>query len=227
MFKSKISKTALAAGLMAFSSMSFAGDAAFNGIGKTIDEKAIAPWAISVHFDGDGLPAGKGSVAQGEPIYQAKCAMCHGEFGEGAKGYPKMLGETVEQIHALAAKDEDTVGVRGINSLWGHAPTLYDYIRRAMPFFAPQSLGNDEAYATTCYVLYIAEIIKDDKTVCDASVLKATKMPSQDNFYTDPRPDIKNARCMNDCMKEAPVVKEMAVVGVGKDASSGKTAADH
>ena len=227
MFKSTISKSVLATALLAISSMSFAGDAAYNGIGKTISDQAIAPWSISVHFDGDGLPAGKGSVAQGETVYQAKCAMCHGEFGEGAKGYPKMLGETVEQIHALAAKDEDTVGARGINSLWGHAPTLYDYIRRAMPFFAPQSLSNDEAYATTCYVLYIAEIIKDDKTVCDAATLKATKMPSQDNYYTDTRPDIKNARCMNDCMKEVPVVKEMAVVGVGKAASSGKTAADH
>ena len=208
MFKSTISKSVLATALLAISSMSFAGDAAYNGIGKTISDQAIAPWSISVHFDGDGLPAGKGSVAQGETVYQAKCAMCHGEFGEGAK-------------------DEDTVGARGINSLWGHAPTLYDYIRRAMPFFAPQSLSNDEAYATTCYVLYIAEIIKDDKTVCDAATLKATKMPSQDNYYTDTRPDIKNARCMNDCMKEVPVVKEMAVVGVGKAASSGKTAADH
>ncbi len=223
MFKSTISKTVLAAACLVATSVTFAADAAYNGIGRGITDKAIAPWDISVHFDGDGLPAGKGTVEQGEKIYQAKCAMCHGEFGEGAKGYPKMLGETVESIHKLAAKDEDTVGVRGINSLWGHAPTLYDYIRRAMPFFAPQSLSNDEAYATTCYVLYLAEIVKDDKAVCDAAFLKATKMPSENNFYTDTRPDTKNARCMNDCMKEKPVVREMAVVGVGKDAATGKT----
>lgn len=215
--KSVLGKTVLAAALFAVSSFAFAADA--NGIGKTITEQAIAPWNISVHFDGDGLPAGKGSVADGEKIYQAKCSMCHGEFGEGAKGYPKMLGETVDQIRVLAQKGEDTVGARGINSLWGHAPTLYDYIRRAMPFFAPQSLSNDEAYATTCYVLYIAEIVTDDKLVCDASVLKATKMPSQDNYYTDPRPDVKNVRCMNDCSKGDPVVTTMAVVGVSGDTS--------
>jgi len=215
--KSVLGKSVLAAALFAVSSFAFAAD--YAGIGKSISDKAIAPWDISVHFDGTGLPAGKGSVGDGEKIYQAKCAMCHGEFGEGAKGYPKMLGETVEQIHALAQKGEDTVGARGINSLWGHAPTLYDYIRRAMPFFAPQSLSNDEAYATTCYVLYLAEVVKDDKLVCDASVLKATKMPSQDNYYTDPRPDVKNARCMKDCAKGVPVVTQMAVQGVSGDTS--------
>ncbi|MDD2893487.1 MAG: c-type cytochrome [Halothiobacillaceae bacterium] len=215
--KSALVKSVLAAALFAVSSLSFA--AGTDGIGKPISEKDIAPWDISVHFDGDGLPPGKGSVGDGEKIYQAKCAMCHGEFGEGAKGYPKMLGETVEHMTELAKKGEDTVGVRGINSLWGHAPTLYDYIRRAMPFFAPQSLSNDEAYATTCYVLYLAEIVKDDKLVCDASVLKATVMPSRDNFYTDPRPDVKNVRCMNDCSKGAPEVTGMAVVGVSGDTS--------
>ena len=220
MSKSKIFKSAIAAACLVASSVSFAAD--YAGIGRNITEAAIKPWDISVFFDGENLPAGKGSVEQGEKIYQAKCAMCHGEFGEGAKGYPKMLGETPEGIRNLAMKGEDTVGARGINSLWGHAPTLYDYIRRAMPFFAPQSLSNDEAYATTCYVLYIAEIVKDDKLVCDASVLKATKMPSQDNFFTDDRPDVKNVRCMNDCTKDKPVLREMAVSGVGKDAATGK-----
>jgi cytochrome c len=222
MFNSEVSKSALgksvlAAALLAVSSMAFAADT--NGIGKPITEKDIAPWDISVHFDGDGLPAGKGSVGDGEKIYQAKCAMCHGEFGESAKGYPKMLGEKLEHMQELARKGEDTVSARGINNLWGHAPTLYDYIRRAMPFFAPQSLSNDEAYATTCYVLYIAEVISDDKMVCDAAALKKIKMPAQDNYYTDPRPDVKNTRCMNDCTKGEPAVTGMAVVGVSGDTS--------
>jgi len=215
--KSNLGKSVLAAALLAVSSFAFAAD--YAGIGNSISEKSIKPWDISVHFDGDGLPPGKGSVGDGEKIYQAKCAMCHGEFGEGAKGYPKMLGETVAQITELAKKGEDTVGARGINSLWGHAPTLYDYIRRAMPFFAPASLSDDESYATTCYVLYLAEIVTDDKLVCDASVLKATKMPSVDNFYTDPRPDVKNARCMKDCTKGDPVITQMAVQGVSGDTS--------
>jgi len=211
MFKSKTSKAVLSAALFAVSSLSFAGP--YDGIGKGITEEAIKPWDISVFFDGENLPAGKGSVAEGEKIYQAKCAMCHGEFGEGAKGYPKMLGDKLEVLKKHAKADEDTVGGRGINNLWGHAPTLFDYIRRAMPFFAPQSLSNDEAYATTCYVLYLAEVIDDDKAVCDADFLKKTKMPAQDNYYTDPRPDVKNVRCMKNCMKEAPIVKGKAVIG--------------
>lgn len=211
MFKSKTSKSALVAGLLAASSVAFAGP--YDGIGKSITDEAIAPWDISVFFDGENLPAGKGSVADGEHIYQAKCAMCHGEFGEGAKGYPKMLGDPLEQLHARAKADEDTVGIRGINNLWGHAPTLYDYIRRAMPFFAPQSLSADEAYATTCYVLYLAEIVDDSNMVCDANALKAIKMPAVNNYYTDDRPDVKNPRCMSNCMKEEPIVKGKAVIG--------------
>jgi len=211
MFKSKTSKSALVAALFAASSVAFAGQ--FDGVGKSIDPKDVASWDISVHFDGDGLPAGKGSVADGEKIYQAQCAMCHGEFGEGARGYPKMLGDKLEDLKKHAKADEDTVSARGINNLWGHAPTLYDYIHRAMPFFAPQSLSVDQAYATTCYVLYLAEVITDDKMVCDAEALKKIKMPAVDNYYTDPRPDVKNTRCMNNCTKDAPMVKGKAVIG--------------
>jgi cytochrome c len=82
-----------------------------------------------------------------------------------------------------------------------------------MPFFAPQSLSVDQAYATTCYVLYLAEVITDDKMVCDAEALKKIKMPAVDNYYTDPRPDVKNTRCMNNCTKDAPMVKGKAVIG--------------
>ncbi len=211
MFKSKISKSVLVAGLVAASSMAFAGP--YDGVGKPITEEAIKPWDISVFYDGENLPPGKGSVADGEPIYQAKCAMCHGEFGEGAKGYPKLLGDHIDVMKQHAKAGEDTIGFRGINNAWGYAPTLYDYIRRAMPFFAPQSLSNDEAYATTCYVLYLTEIIDDSNMVCDANTLKSIKMPAQDLYYTDPRPDVKNPRCMKNCMKEEPIVKGKAVIG--------------
>ncbi|MDD3608487.1 MAG: c-type cytochrome [Halothiobacillaceae bacterium] len=183
------------------------------GIGNAISDADIKPWDISVFFDGENLPAGQGSVKEGEPIYQAKCAMCHGEFGEGARGYPKMLGGTMEEFHHAAQHGEDNVGIRGVNNMWGHAPTLYDYIRRAMPFFAPQSLNDNESYATTCYVLYLAEVIDDEKTVCNADVLKKIKMPAQDNYVTDNRPDTNSKRCMKDCYQGEPVVKGMAVIG--------------
>ena len=174
-----------------------------NGVGTPVTDQQLKKWDISVYYDGENLPEGSGTLERGEEIYNTQCAMCHGDFGEGAKNYPKMLGDPVEDMLAAGAADENNVTSRGINNLWGHAPTLYDFIRRAMPYFAPQSLSDDDAYAVTGYVLYLAEVLDDVETI-DAEVLKATKMPAADIFYTDTRPDIKNERCMKDCYDEEP-----------------------
>lgn len=186
---------------------------AFEKVGTPVNDKQLANWDISVFFDGENLPVGSGTLAEGEEIYQAQCAMCHGEFGEGAKGYPKMLGAPMDEFIQAAVNGEDNVSIRGINNLWAHAPTLYDYIRRAMPFFAPQSLTDEQAYSVTGYVLSLAEITDGDVEEIDAAFLKSIKMPSADNFYTDPRPDVRNVRCMQNCYDYAPDVKGSAVQG--------------
>ena len=190
-------------------------------VADVISEAQLANWDISVFYDGENLPEGKGTLEEGEIIYQAQCAMCHGEFGEGAQGYPKMLGAPMDEFIETAVNGEDNISVRGINNLWASAPTLYDFIRRAMPFFAPQSLTDDQAYAVTGYVLQLAEVIEDDPEFIDAAYLKAIEMPGAGNYYTDTRPDTQNVRCMQDCYDYAPQIKGSSVEG---DISTGSVA---
>ncbi|MFP4252281.1 MAG: c-type cytochrome [Guyparkeria sp.] len=219
MSKLKTSKfgLGLAAGAMALG-LSTAGIAdehasGFNGIGKNITEKAIEPWDISVFYDGENLPKGEGSVADGEQPYQAQCAMCHGDFGEGAEGYPKMAGDPMPQFVESLKQGLDGVGNRGVNNAWGHAPTLFDMIKRHMPFYAPGTMGVDESYAVTCYVLNLGGIVDMDFTCSDEN-LADVEMPSVDYFVTDTRPDTDNQRCMEDCTDEEPEVVYSAVEGV-------------
>ncbi len=166
------------------------------GFGRTPTQAEINGWNIAVRgSDGKGSPPGSGSVAQGEEIYDAKCAVCHGDFGEGNGRMPLLAGG---RGTLTSAQPMQTVG-----SYWPYAPTLFDYIRRAMPFPAPESLTNDQVYAVTAYVLYLNSIVKHD-AVLDAKTLAAIKMPNRNGFVKDPRPDIHNVACMHDC-KPTPV----------------------
>ncbi len=195
-----------------------------SGVGTPVTDAQLVKWDISVFFDGENLPKGSGNLEEGEEIYQTQCAMCHGEFGEGARNYPKMLGDSMEDFIQVAKDGGNNVSIRGVNNLWGHAPTLYDFIRRAMPFFAPQSLSDDQTYSVTGYVLMLAEVIEDDVEKIDAELLKSIKMPSVDNFYTDPRPDVKNVRCMKDCYSDKPIIEnEAGVIGEKTNAEKAKS----
>lgn len=176
-------------------------------IGTATNAKELVNWDISVYFDGENLPAGSGDFEEGETIYQNRCAMCHGDFGEGANRYPIILGSSLEEMQDAAIEGERNVMMRGINNFWGHAPTLYDMIRRAMPYFAPQSLSADQAYSVTGYVLMLAEVIDDDGQTIDAEYLKTIKMPAEKIFVTDTRPDVNNPRCMSDCYTHEPIIK--------------------
>lgn len=222
MSKLKTSKfgLGLAAGAMALglSTVSFAsshGGATIDGVGKKITEKAIEPWDISVFFDGTNLPKGSGSVQAGQEPYDTQCAMCHGAFGEGAEGYPKMMGDPMPQFIESLKQGLDGVGNRAVNNAWGHAPTLFDMIKRHMPFYAPGTMGVDESYAVTCYVLNLAMIVESD-FVCSDETLADVKMPSVDYFVTDTRPDVNNQRCMSDCYDAEPEVVGAAVTGVSQ-----------
>jgi S-disulfanyl-L-cysteine oxidoreductase SoxD len=166
------------------------------GFGRTPTQAEINAWNIDVRgSDGNGLPPGSGTVAQGEAIYAAQCASCHGDFGEGNGRMPLLAGG---RGTLTSAQPMQTVG-----SYWPYAPTLFDYIRRAMPFPNPESLSNDEVYAVTAYVLYLNDIVKQN-SVLDAKTLAAITMPNRNGFVKDPRPDIHNVACMYDC-KSAPV----------------------
>jgi S-disulfanyl-L-cysteine oxidoreductase SoxD len=146
--------------------------------GQSIAPADIAPWDISIGPDGAGLPPGRGTPAQGEAVYAAKCQACHGEKAAGRPNDPLVGG-----IGSLAPGKPP---VKTVGSYWPYATTLFDYIRRAMPFQESQSLTSDEVYAVSAYILQLNEIIgKDD--VLDAQTLPKVKMPNRDGFIPFPR----------------------------------------
>ncbi len=176
------------------------------GFGKPVSAQEIAGWDIDVRPDGKGLPRGKGSVAQGQELYDAKCASCHGTFGESNQ-YLALAGGV-----GTLASDQP---VRTTGSKLNYATTLFDYIRRAMPFANPQSLAPDEVYALTAYVLNLNDILSADATLDQDSIV-ALKMPNRDGFTTahglarlDGKPDTRNVACMSHCMTEVRVSSEM------------------
>ena len=176
------------------------------GFGKPATPAEIAGWDIDVRPDGRGLPPGHGSVQEGQAIYDAKCASCHGTFGE-SNSYLQIAGG----VGSLATAQP----VRTTGSKLNYATTLFDYIRRAMPLTAPQSLTSDEVYALTAYVLNLNDIVGADTTL-DAASLTALKMPNRDGFTTahgmmrrDGAPDTHNVECMHDCAREVKVVSEL------------------
>ena len=159
------------------------------GIGRAAMPAEIAGWNIDVDRDGNNSPPGSGSVAQGHEIFDTQCAACHGARGEGGVGDQLVGGQGT----IATAKPVRTVG-----SYWPYATTLFDYIRRAMPQNAPQSLSNEEVYAVSAYVLNLNGLLPADATL-DAARLKAIKMPNRGMFVGDPRPDVKNPACMSGC----------------------------
>jgi cytochrome c len=166
------------------------------GFGKPASAAEIAGWDIDVRPDGKGLPPGRGSVAQGQAIYDAKCASCHGTFGE-SNDYMALAGG----VGSLASDQP----MRTTGSKLNHATTLWDYIHRAMPFQNPKSLQADEVYALTAYILNLNDIVPADAVLDQASIV-ALKLPNRDGFTTDHglgrrggRPDTRNVACMRDC----------------------------
>ncbi len=174
-------------------------------LGSDVSAQMVAGWDIDVRPDGLGLPAGEGSVEDGEQLYEEKCATCHGVFGEGAGRWPKLAGG---EGTLTDARPDKTVG-----SYWPYASTLFDYIRRAMPFTAPQSLSNTEAYAITAYVLYLNDLVEDD-FVLNQSNLASVQMPNKDGFITDDRPDTSNTRCMENCLDASTLVIQTVIPGI-------------
>jgi S-disulfanyl-L-cysteine oxidoreductase SoxD len=158
-------------------------------IGRPATPEEIAGWNIDVDRSGANLPTGSGSVSHGREVYDQQCASCHGAQGQGGLG-DRLVGG---QGTIATAKPIKTVG-----SYWPYAPTLFDYIRRAMPQNAPQSLGNDDVYAVSAYILHLNGLVSADATL-DAKTLSAVKMPNRNMFVGDPRPDVKNSPCMTEC----------------------------
>jgi cytochrome c5 len=148
------------------------------GIGTPLTDLDLAAWNIDVAPDGCGLPPGSGDVATGAHVFAAKCAACHGAQGEGGLGDPLVGGQGT----LASAKPKRTVG-----SYWPYATTLFDYIRRAMPYSAPESLSADEVYALSAFLLNQNGIVPAN-TRLDAASLPRVVMPNRNGFVADPRP---------------------------------------
>jgi S-disulfanyl-L-cysteine oxidoreductase SoxD len=146
------------------------------GFGTPASEARVALWDITVMPDGEGLPPGSGTVAEGERVYMVHCLACHGPTG------------TEGPYDRLVATDpwEQWPVNRAVGNYWPYATTLYDYIRRAMPQLTPGVLTADETYAVIAYLLHLNEIVGED-AVMNATTLPQVRMPARDRFVVDNR----------------------------------------
>jgi mono/diheme cytochrome c family protein len=144
-------------------------------LGKVITPEEVAPWDISVSPDGAGLPPGSGTPKQGEAVYASKCLACHGEKGVG-----KPNDALVGGIGSLAG---DKPAMKTVGSFWPYATTIFDYVRRAMPYNESKTLTNDELYAVAAYILQLNGVIGENDTM-NAQTLPKVRMPNRDGFVT-------------------------------------------
>jgi len=142
------------------------------GLGRPISPSDIAGWDISILPDGTGLPPGSGTSAEGAKVFAAKCVACHGEGGKG--------GTAASVVGGLPL----TTGIdttKTVANFWPHSTTLFDFIRRAMPWQAPRTLTDNEVYSLTAYILSLNKIIGENDTM-NAQTLPKVRMPNRDGF---------------------------------------------
>jgi S-disulfanyl-L-cysteine oxidoreductase SoxD len=156
-----------------------AGAPARQGIGRVATAEEIRARDITVLPSGAGLPPGKGTAREGRRAYETRCGACHGARGQGQGDYPPIAGG-----RGSLATDE---ALPTVGAYWPYATTVWDYIRRGMPYEHPGTLSPDQTYAVTAYVLFLSGIVGEDD-VLDRSTLPRVVMPNRDGFVDDPRP---------------------------------------
>lgn len=142
------------------------------GLGRPATAAEVARWNREIAPDGSGLPPGRGTAEQGRAVYEQQCLSCHGKYG---------LGDSGDQLAGAQKGLTSDYPEKTIGNFWPYASTLFDFIRRSMPMTAPQSLGNDEVYAVTAYLLYLNGIIGENDEL-NAVTLPDIKMPNRDGF---------------------------------------------
>ncbi len=180
------------------------------GIGRLASAAEIAGWDIDVRPDGSGAPPGRGSVKQGETLYMERCAACHGEFGESAGRWPPLA----QGKGTLASNDP----VKTVGSYFPYLSSVFDYVRRAMPFGDAQSLSNDELYAVVAYVLYLNDIV-DENFVLSKDSWARVKMPNAGGFFDDDRETSEKAfwnpnPCMTNCRPPVHIINRARALDV-------------
>jgi cytochrome c len=160
---------ALAIGSLASSATAF-------DFGRSATPEEIKLWDIDVRPDGEGLPDGSGTVIQGKTVYQDNCEICHGPNGKDG------IKDRLAGGQGTLATDSP---IKTVGSFWPYATTLFDYIRRAMPYPAPGSLSADDIYAVTAYTLNLNGILPEDAKL-DKKTLPKIAMPNRDGFVPEP-----------------------------------------
>ncbi|MBI1773482.1 MAG: c-type cytochrome [Burkholderiales bacterium] len=192
----------------------------YSGIGRAATTKEVAAWDIDVRPDFKGLPKGRGSVDQGQQVWDGKCASCHGTFGESNQVFAPIVGGTTKddvKNGRVAALTGNSQPQRTTLMKVATVSTLWDYINRAMPWNAPKTLTTDEVYAVTAYMLNMGGIVADDFVMSDENIAEVQKrMPNRDGmtekhglWQTNGKPDVKNTACMKECLKEVKITSEL------------------
>jgi cytochrome c551/c552 len=194
----------------------------YEGVGRVATTNEVAAWDIDVRPDFKGLPKGMGSVAQGEKVWEAQCASCHGSFGENNTVFSALVGYTtkkdVETGRVASLMPEAATPTRTTMMKVSQLSTLWDYINRAMPWTAPKSLKPNEVYAVTAYLLNIANVVPENFTLSDKNMVETqNKLPNRNGMMTKhamwpgnefggvTKPDTQGSNCMTNCVTEAKV----------------------
>ncbi|WP_018508666.1 c-type cytochrome [Thiobacillus thioparus] len=168
--------------LFALNTYAVSADPTRYGFGEPASANDLQDFVSSLP-DGRDLPAGSGTISRGKQVYDEKCASCHGQKLEGGIG-DRLIGGR----GTLVNNDPKKAPVKTVESYWPYATTLFDYIKRAMPFYMPGSLTNDEVYSVTGYILSEANILNGDEPITATSLSKVA-MPNRNGFIPDHRPD--------------------------------------
>ncbi len=193
----------------------------YSGVGRAATMQEVAAWDIDVRPDFKGLPPGSGSVAKGQPIWEAQCASCHGVFGESNEVFSPLIGGTTKadiQTGKVARLNDRSYPGRTTLMKLPTVSTLWDYINRAMPWNAPKSLSTEEVYAVTAYLLNLGGVLPDNFTLSNTNIAEVQKLlPNRNGMTTDHNlwpgrslgsnsgVDVKATACMKDCATDIKV----------------------
>lgn len=214
----KLNKVILAVSLSALSLAAVAQP--LPGVGRTATPKEIAAWDIDVRGDFKGIPKGQGSVAEGNKVWDDKCASCHGTFGESLEVFGPIVGGTTADdmktghvLSMVTGSEPKRSTLMKVNTL----STIWDYINRAMPWTAPKTLTTNEVYAVTAYILNMGEILPSNFVLSDKNIAEVQKtMPNRNGMTQDHgmwevkgKGDVKNTPCMKDCVKKVEITSTL------------------
>jgi S-disulfanyl-L-cysteine oxidoreductase SoxD len=197
----------------------------YPGIGRAATPAEVKAWDIDVRPDFKGLPPGSGSVAKGQDVWEARCASCHGVFGESNEVFNPLVGGTTDEDirtgRVASLRRTDFPGRTTLMKV-STVSTLWDYINRAMPWNQPKSLSVEEVYAVTAYLLNLARIVPDDFVLSDRNIAEVQqRMPNRNGMTTAhalwpgkgipgaARPDVLATACMANCPVEGKLTSTL------------------